>query len=54
MHIGEDMFVAEPDYYGADETTVSTPTPPAPAQYVYVKGRKPPECCWGFYIGRGA
>lgn len=54
MHIGEDMFLSEPDFYGGDETTVSTPTPPAPAQYVYVKGRKPPECCWGFYIGRGA
>jgi len=52
IHIGEDMFEAEPDYSGADETTVSTPALPAPAQYVYAKGRKPPECCWGFYIGR--
>ena len=54
IHIGEDMFEAEPDYSGADETTVSTPAPPAPAQYIHAVGRKPPECCWGFYIGRGA
>lgn len=52
MHNGGDMFLAEPDFYGSDETTVRTPAPPAPAQYIYAKGRKPPECCWGFYIGR--
>lgn len=52
MHNGGDMFLAEPDFYGGDETTVRTPAPPAPAQYIYAKGRKPAECCWGFYIGR--